>query len=166
MRLLPDQELIGLITERADDYRPEALQAAREVLRERKIDPQHLQEDYARSQAQPEELVQQRLAEGESLEAIVAQLHEQKLDSFDLLHEKEAEMVRTDPEEGARRKLQWKRIMGWFLLVLGSLRFYLGLPQVGLNAWTMKTLGFLLIGLWLLAKASGGLTPSNRERSA
>jgi hypothetical protein len=164
MRKRSDQELRLLITENAQDYRPEALEAAKTALLERQIDPQAVLEEHARQCLSAEEELGQRLEQGESLEAIVTSLHAQKLDSFELLNKEVETFEQKNPEERTRREFRWNRITGWFLLGLGVLRFFLGLPAIGLNISTFKTIGFILGGLWLLAYTSGGLTRANKEK--
>jgi hypothetical protein len=164
MRAHSDQELQLIITEKAQDYRPEALEAAKTALLERQINPQALLEEHARLQLTTEEELAQRLEQGESLNTIVASLHAQKLDSFEILNKEEEAFEQNNPEERTRRAFRWNRLTGWFLLGLGILRFFLGLPTIGLNISTFKTIGFVLGGLWLLAYTSGGLSRANKEK--
>lgn len=90
-RTFTDENLIEIVTVEKENYQPQAVQAAREVLSERGIAWRETEEH------QPDEIdinleIKQRLDSGESVEAVLIDLRERGISPSDLVQKKAHKM--------------------------------------------------------------------------
>jgi len=100
-----DSKLIDIVENRRDEYNPDALAAAENVLKSRKIswtikseEPEEIQFENTRDE------ISYRLANGESIEVIRNDLKSRGVDVFDYAEKDQEEEAKNDPEFAAKRK--------------------------------------------------------------